>query len=788
MNFARGIVIVSLVIACAHVGHAIAPREPNEKLLALAPQECLAFVHHFGFTESDPNTRNATEQLFAEPTVQRFIEEVTKLADQVVNRAVSEEADPTAAQLAMQGMELLKMLSDRPFSFYIQNVELDDSGSLADVDMGLVVDAGDQVMEIRRRLTQLQGQVPAGIVHQETIAALQCTRIQAEDGPPVYWGTKDNLVIATIGTDSLERLLRDTKTEAPDWLETTRQRLAVPRSWLISYLDGQRLTRMVRQSDPDAERVWSALGFDQVRSIASVVGLDDEGILARSLLSSESNVGLLGIFDARGLTADDLSQVPKNVVNCVGLRLDPNVVLDTVLEITRQVAPGEAAQMEQAIAQTSQALGADIRNEIVAGFGDRWIVYATGQQVAMFAPDVVLAVDVRQAEGVEKALGILMQAVNAEDNPVKIATTTIDGRSGFYLKGAPIAPTWCLTPDKLVVGMQKQSISAFLDGLPDVSSSLASQPRVAQLLNDYEKPFLISFSDSRSSIQASYSVLQMLMNMGAGQLDQTGIDFDPTTLPPLHDIAKHLQPAVASLRRASDGIEFVSRQTMPQYGVGVGTPVAVALLLPAVNAARAAARRNQSLNNMRNIGLAVANYEAVNNRFPAAKFGAGEERGLSWRVAVLPYLEERELYERFHHDEPWDSEHNKTLIAEMPSVYRSPVSNAEPGKTNYLAVRGEDSIIVDAEQGIRIREIRDGVSKTILAVEVNDDRAVTWTKPDDLEWDRNDPVAGLGDMHAGNVFLAVFGDVHTIAVSKSVDPDVLKAMFTRNGGERFDGP
>ncbi len=194
------------------------------------------------------------------------------------------------------------------------------------------------------------------------------------------------------------------------------------------------------------------------------------------------------------------------------------------------------------------------------------------------------------------------------------------------------------------------------------------------------------------------------------------------------------------------------------------------------------------MNNLRNIGLAVANHESATGRFPAAKFGNGDKPGLSWRVAVLPYLEEQALYERFRHDEPWDSEHNKKLIAEMPQTYRSPVSNAEPGKTIYLAVRGDDSIIADVEGGIRVRDVRDGVSKTVLAVEVNDDRAVTWTKPDDYEWDANDPAAGLGDMHPGNVFLAVFCDVHTIAISKSVDPDVLKAMFTRNGDEAFDEP
>jgi hypothetical protein len=308
-------------------------------------------------------------------------------------------------------------------------------------------------------------------------------------------------------------------------------------------------------------------------------------------------------------------------------------------------------------------------------------------------------------------------------------------------------------------------------------------------LADFEKPLAVTLGNSRASMQASYAGAQMLLNMGAGQLRQQGIEFDPTTLPPLDDILKHLEPSICGLRHTDDGLEFVSRQTVPSFGVsGVSTPILVALLLPAVQAARSAARRNQSLNNLRQIDLASINYEATYGRFPAARFGQGEKPGLSWRVAILPYLEQQGLYDRFHLDEPWDSDHNRALIAEMPEVYRSPASSAEPGKTNYLAIRGDDSIIADLPEGNQVRKIRDGVSKTALLVEVDDDRAVVWTKPDDYEWNADDPVAGLGNLHAGNVFLVAFADGHVVAISKDVDKKVLQALYTKSGAEVVDVP
>src|SRR5262249_32558111 len=101
------------------------------------------------------------------------------------------------------------------------------------------------------------------------------------------------------------------------------------------------------------------------------------------------------------------------------------------------------------------------------------------------------------------------------------------------------------------------------------------------------------------------------------------------------------------------------------------TGVLVALLLPAVQAAREAARRNNTMHDLEQVGQAIINYHRANNQFPPQAIQ--HERGralLSWRVALLPYLGEAELYKQFHLDEPWDSAHNKQLIAQMPGVFQ----------------------------------------------------------------------------------------------------------------------
>jgi hypothetical protein len=142
--------------------------------------------------------------------------------------------------------------------------------------------------------------------------------------------------------------------------------------------------------------------------------------------------------------------------------------------------------------------------------------------------------------------------------------------------------------------------------------------------------------------------------------------------------------------------------------------ILVALLLPAIQAAREAARRAQSINNMKQLLLALLNHEAAKQTLPAhAIYSADGKPLLSWRVQILPFLEERALYDQFHLDEPWDSEHNRTLVAKMPAAFQNPNLPLPAGKTNYLGVVGEPCIFDGTDTGKQIPDVTDGTANTI---------------------------------------------------------------------------
>jgi hypothetical protein len=213
--------------------------------------------------------------------------------------------------------------------------------------------------------------------------------------------------------------------------------------------------------------------------------------------------------------------------------------------------------------------------------------------------------------------------------------------------------------------------------------------------------------------------------------------------------------------------------------------VLVALLLPAVQAARQAARRTQGMNNLKQIMLALHFHHDTFKTFPAhASYSEDGKPLLSWRVHMLPFLEEQALYDQFHLDEPWDSEHNKKLIEQMPAVFLSPNSANTPdsGLTNYVAPMGEGFVFDGTEQGARLLDITDGLSNTIALVEVDDEHAVPWTAPEDWEYNEEDPTTGLFGLHPG-IGLVALCDGSVQAISEYIDVDTLRALFTRAGGE-----
>ncbi|HUG94505.1 MAG TPA: DUF1559 domain-containing protein, partial [Planctomycetaceae bacterium] len=189
--------------------------------------------------------------------------------------------------------------------------------------------------------------------------------------------------------------------------------------------------------------------------------------------------------------------------------------------------------------------------------------------------------------------------------------------------------------------------------------------------------------------------------------------------------------------------------------------------------------------NLGMIGLAMHNYHVAYGQFPNADSAAeGAGKGLSWRVHLLPYLDEQELYRRFKLDEPWDSEHNRELVESMPAVFApavAPSKLSDIGRTTLHVFVG-DSVPFGDGQRPRLAEFRDGASNTLLVVESGADAGVEWTKPGGLEFDPDNPKQMLGTL-PDNGFLALFADGRVERLRSDISGELFRTLATHQGEE-----
>lgn len=248
----------------------------------------------------------------------------------------------------------------------------------------------------------------------------------------------------------------------------------------------------------------------------------------------------------------------------------------------------------------------------------------------------------------------------------------------------------------------------------------------------------------------------------------------------LRDLLKASEAALKDATVRRDGTTVLMSLSMK---TNVATVAAV--LAESIARVRLAALRLKSANTLKQLALAMYAYESVHGRLPAAAIhGKDGKPLLSWRVAILPYIiGEDKLYEQFHLDEPWDSPHNKKLLAQMPKAY-APVrgQTKEPYTTFYQVFVGPGAAF-EGEKGLPLAEFTDGTSNTLLIVEAGE--PVPWTKPIDLTFDPKKPLPKLGGLFP-DLFNACFADGSVRPLRTNLAEKALRALITRNGGELVD--
>ncbi len=577
-----------------------------------------------------------------------------------------------------------------------------------------------------------------------------------------------------------------------------------------------------------------AAGLDGLKRVELRWGFQDDALLTvLDVVAPAPRRGLLTLLDQPTFDKGSLPPLPAGLTGFTVGSIDLAKTFDAVdADLKKAGGPGAAPGGGAA------DLARKVRRDLLPHLGPKVAFYSTpdpnaaaNPMLAMMAPfnGLTLTFQTDDPAALGKALGPLIDQANQAlkaprkpprpDGPTPEVRKTgdtplryeVDLPPGSVPPGplASLRPTLIVGETQVVLAAQPRPAESAValagtGGTPDARwrPTGAFEPMARRLPANL---ILLNVSDPRTSLPAIVASLPALVPFlnatiarAAQQRPQAGapnrpfaLKIDPEQVPTAAELTERLFPASFAVSVDRRGLRAVSREPVPSLTSPATAGVMVGLLLPAVQAAREAARRAQCVNNEKQIALAMLNYHAANDSLPpaAVKDKAGKPL-LSWRVAILPYIEQQALYKEFHLDEPWDGPHNKALIASMPPIYACPSRPATagaPGMTSYRVFAGKATAFPPG-RAVKFADVTDGISQTLMVVETRD--GVPWTKPEDLEFAADadppkGPFFGAGSFHTGG-FAAAMLDGSVRFLKNSIRPETFRALITRDGGEVID--
>jgi hypothetical protein len=230
------------------------------------------------------------------------------------------------------------------------------------------------------------------------------------------------------------------------------------------------------------------------------------------------------------------------------------------------------------------------------------------------------------------------------------------------------------------------------------------------------------------------------------------------------------EPATEVLAKKASAKEAVAKELIP-LGLGKASRPVRASRPPDDSLAP----RPAAIRKLRSLAKALEAYRTQHDRYPDQSAGR-----LSWRVALLPFLGQEELFQKFRHNEPWDSPHNRPLLKEIPEVFQSPERRDE--RTNFLLITGPGTAHAGKE-GLSEKACPDGLHNTVLLAEVADHLAKPWTQPEDYVFKRADVQHDLFSLRQDCCFVVLGGGLEVRRLPANVADGDLLALLSPAGRE-----
>jgi hypothetical protein len=552
------------------------PPLPDDPVLShTAPEECLLYFSWSGVAEPDAKSTNQTEQMLAEPEVKQFIETVGKALGAAIKKGAP--ATPQGQVLGQHGPKLIHALLTHRTALFISKVEKGQRGP--QVFGGVIISTGDQTEEIEASLEKIE-KVLALAPSIGSAPERWHRLLISPDSLHIEWAVQGKYLIVGIGPGSGDSIVRRMNGETPAWLSTLKQKLRVERVSTVFYLNVKKGLELAGPlvGEPEMRQILEALGVANIRTIASSSGLEGTGCLSKIWIETAGDPsGVFTMFGPEPLKAADLATIPKDASFAAVARVHPSKLYDAVFEGIKKISPDAATSRAAELAQTEAMLGFRLKRDLFDVLGDTWCVYNSPGEGGLLLTGLTIVAPVKDRDRLAKTNDRLIELArpSAAAGGPAIKETKFRGQRIFFVNSVgnefmPFAPAWCVSDTHLILSLSPQNVRAFLSR-DAAAGSLADLPAVAERLKAGDA-VLLTYQDTAGMMKITYPVLQIFLTLGFSEMQREGIDLDPSVLPSLASIIRHVEPGVGMLVREKNGLVYVSRQSLP---VNVGLPVLI---------------------------------------------------------------------------------------------------------------------------------------------------------------------------------------------------------------------
>ena len=489
------------------------------------------------------------------------------------------ETIPTIAKAALT----------RPGALFIGKFGIGPQG--VEVDAGLVINTGDATEELKKVVARLEELIP-GEVKSVEIDGITWKEIALDDDAPrTLWGFRGKYMVLGVGEKSIESIFERSRSAPPKWLTDLRKRLPVERPASVMYVNLPRILDLAATMGGfrGARETFDVLGLGNVQYLASVTGLEGTGLVTRQLVALDGeSTGLFTLASGQPLEATELAVIPRDANFAVAARVDLEKIYQEFVTGLGRISPEARDELLREKGQAEEELGIDLSADVFKSLGDSWRIYNSPGEGGLLFTGLTAVVSVRDraklAKVLEriKAFSTFADRADADGGPVRLSHSTVEHiefakQKIYYLNfvGAesPFAPAWCLTEKELILSLFPSHVKTVLsrNASPAASGSgfqsIADLPQVKAALAGEDKPMALTYQDTRGLFRIAYPIAQIIAQLLASEAQRNGIDLKIADFPSAPVIAKHLEPAVATVTRTEAGIEVISRQSIP---VGLG--------------------------------------------------------------------------------------------------------------------------------------------------------------------------------------------------------------------------